>query len=150
MVTNNLNVPGLLASAPDCRVTITGGDLRERVGDRVVKGEPLFQVASNGGWRLELLVPEARIDGVERGLAGTFSAFARPEKDQKLLLSEVAPSTTAEGGKNAFKVRADLSKHPDWLRAGMEGVARVDIGKRRVSWVLLHDLYNWLHLKFWF
>ena len=129
---------------------ITGGDLRERIGDRVVKGEPLFEVASNGGWRLELLVPESRIDGVERGLDGTFSAFARPEEDQRLAISEVAPSTSAEGGKNAFKVRADLSRHPIWLRAGMEGVARVDIGERRVSWVLLHDLFDWLHLKFWF
>ncbi len=129
---------------------ITGGHLRERVGDRVVKGETLFQVASDGGWRLELLVPETKFDGIDRGLHGSFAAFARPEEEQSLALSEIAPSTSAEGGKNVFKVRADLAQHPDWLRAGMEGVARVDVGRRRVSWVMLHGVFDWFHLKYWF
>ena len=129
---------------------VTGGDLRERVGDRVVKGEPLFEVSADGGWRLELSVPEERLDGVVRGLEGHFAAFARPEQTHAFALTEISPSTTAERGKNIFQVRAELGERPEWLRAGMEGVAKVEIGDRRVSWVMLHDLFDWLHLKFWF
>jgi hypothetical protein len=129
---------------------ITGGDLRERVGDRFAKGEPLFEIASEGGWRLELDVPESRLDGLDPGLVGVFASFARPDDAQRCSLVEIAPSTTAEAGGNVFKVRADLERHPAWLRAGMAGVARVEVGPRRVAWVALHDLLDWLHLNYWF
>jgi len=129
---------------------ITGGDLRERVGDTFAKGEPLFEMASEGGWRLEIDVPESRLDGLDRGHAGVFASFARPDEAQDFALAEIPPATTAGAGGNVFKVRAELADRPVWLRAGMEGVARVEVGPRRVAWVALHDLLDWLHLNYWF
>ncbi len=146
---NDLRIAATVVRAPFAG-DVTDGDLRERVGDQFAKGESLLELASEGGWRLVLDVPESRLNGVGPGLSGAFASFARPEDSQEFTLAEIAPSTTPDAGRNVFKVRAELGAHPKWMRAGMEGVARVEIGPRRASWVMLHEVFDWFHLNYWF
>ena len=52
-------------------------------------------------------------------------------------------------GKNVFVVEARVDLPYDWMRPGMEGSARIVVGKRPVWWIALHRgidsvRYNWL------
>ncbi len=38
---------------------------------------------------------------------------------------------------------------PGFLRPGMEGVGKVEIGRRRLGWIWLHPLSDWLRLWSW-
>jgi hypothetical protein len=35
------------------------------------------------------------------------------------------------------------------LLPGMEGVGKIDVGRRKLGWVLLHSLFDWLRLTLW-
>jgi hypothetical protein len=36
-----------------------------------------------------------------------------------------------------------------YLRPGMEGVGKVEVGERKVLWVWTHGLTDWLRLALW-
>jgi hypothetical protein len=50
---------------------------------------------------------------------------------------------------NVFKVRVQLLEQRDWMRPGMEGIAKISVGKKRYVWLWSHRLTNWLRMKLW-
>ncbi len=129
--------------------TILSGDLRGRIGDQFARGESLFQIQGDQGWLLQLQVPERRIVGLNAGLPGTFRLYAQPEKSHQIYLLRFAPVASQREGKNVFLVEASAEFQGDWVRAGMRGMARVEIGPRPVWWVLLHSPIDYLRIKLW-
>ncbi len=168
------------------------GDLRKRVGDRLVEGESLFQVAPDSVWKLELEIPEHALSWVEAGLnggqtfqnpalSGHFTGFAKPEQSQKFRITHVRPGAELRREKNVFIAEAELTSgngesHADrsakrsstsdqselsaehgpletsfscWIRPGMEGVARIDVGRRPIRWIAFHRIVDYLRLRFW-
>jgi hypothetical protein len=51
--------------------------------------------------------------------------------------------------RNVFKVRARLTETYPWMRPGMEGVAKVEVGEKHYAWVWTRKLNNWLRMKLW-
>jgi len=129
--------------------TIVSGDLRSRLGDRLVKGEPLYQIMSSRGWMVELRVPGDRLRGIQEGQEGTFRFLARPEESHRIRLIRIAPGASQHRGKTVFLVEAEANLEGAWLRSGMEGMARVEIGRRPVWWILFHPLIDYLKMKLW-
>jgi len=35
------------------------------------------------------------------------------------------------------------------LRPGMDGVAKVHVGERKLVWIWTHSLFDWLRLNIW-
>jgi hypothetical protein len=35
------------------------------------------------------------------------------------------------------------------IRLGMQGVARIDVGKRKLVWIWTHTVLDWVRLKLW-
>ena len=128
---------------------LVDGDLRDRVNDVFVKGEPLFEMSATGGWKLELQVPEESIADVRQGLRGRFANLARPEEVHPFEILTVHPSTHSDEGRNYVRVEARVNISDDWVRYGMEGRARVEVGERNAWWVLFHRLENWARLNLW-
>jgi len=64
-------------------------------------------------------------------------------------VSKITPVSTPENGINYFQVEATLASNPDFLRPGMQGIAKVDVGERRMLWVWTHKMVDWLRLKLW-
>jgi len=64
-------------------------------------------------------------------------------------VSKVTPIATAQDGHNFFRVEAQLEKAPPRLRPGMEGVGKVNVGDRRLWWVLTHTFTDWLRITLW-
>ena len=65
-------------------------------------------------------------------------------------MSTITPVLTAKEGRNYFRVEAQVQKVSNRLRPGMEGVGKVEIGKRRLIWIWTHEMVYWVRLKLWF
>jgi hypothetical protein len=128
---------------------IIAGDLRKLVGSTVARGTPLFQVAPLDDWIIEIDVPEADADDLNAGLEGSFSPNARPEESRDFHVTRVRPASETRGEKNVFIGEAKGDLPFDWMRPGMEGVARVRVGQRPVWWVMFHRVIDYLRLKLW-
>ncbi len=129
--------------------TVVSGDLRQRIGQVIAQGEPVFVLAPSGGWMLELEVPESGVSDVGAGLTGWFASHARPEETLVCRITRVQPSAQLRRDRNVFVAEAEVDIQAPWMRPGVEGVASIDAGRRRVWWVLLHRMVDYVRLKLW-
>ncbi|MCK6485956.1 MAG: biotin/lipoyl-binding protein [Phycisphaerae bacterium] len=128
---------------------VVSGNLRTRVGAVMPLGETLFLIAPAGSWQLELLAPESIADDLMTACAGRFVGRARPEEPHDFYVTHVRAAPEVREGRNALIAEARIADAPDWLRPGMEGAARLDLGPRRVCWIALHKVMDFMRLNFW-
>ena len=128
---------------------IISGDLRKLVGSVLAQGTPLFEIAPLDRWQLELAVPQNVSGDVQVGLTGHFASNARPEVTQPFKLARVRPSSEIRNAENVYVAEANVVVNSEWMRPGMEGVAKVRIGQRKVWWITLHRVLDYLRLNFW-
>lgn len=134
--------------APFSGVVISG-DLSQRVGSVVGRGEALFTLAPLDSYRVVIDVDERDVANVSPGQTGRLVVMALPETPLDYRVVSVTPVNTAQEGQNLFRVEAMLETADPRLRPGMEGVARIMIGERLVfdSWT--HRLTDWFRLVAW-
>ncbi len=128
---------------------VVRGDLRRSVGAVLAQGTPLFEVAPESGWTLEIEAPEHAVSDLADGLSGTFTSQARPETPHNFSVLRVVPGAEVRRGRNVFLVEGAVAARDDTLRPGAEGVARIHIGPRRVWWLATHRLTSALRLSYW-
>ncbi|MFK7896674.1 MAG: HlyD family efflux transporter periplasmic adaptor subunit [Myxococcota bacterium] len=128
---------------------VAEGDLSRSLGSPVERGEVLFQVAPLDRYRIVLEVDETEIDEVEAGQPGWLKLTAQPGDDLALVVERVVPIAAAEDGRNFFRVEARLEEPVDSLRPGMEGVGKIEVGKRGLLWIYTHSLFDWMRLRAW-
>ncbi len=128
---------------------IVSGELSKRIGEVVPMGEPLLELVPEGDWSVELLVPEATVDELHAGFQGRFACSARPGEPLECKIARIRPSSEPVDGKNVFIAEASVEGNPPWMRAGMEGVAQIDAGRRHVWWVALHRIIDYVRLNLW-
>lgn len=128
---------------------ILEGDLREKLGARVPIGESLFTLAEEDRVAVVLEIPEHLIVDARKAEAFVFASAARPGVRMKLEGLEFAPASMPEDGVNVFRAESTTIASNDDLTPGMEGFAYVEVGRRRVYWVLTHRIINWFRLRFW-
>ncbi len=131
-----------------CDGTIMSGEIAKRVGEVVPLGETLLTFAPRGAWRVELETPEDEILHVRSGLRGRFATLARPDDPVSLTIALVKPAAEAKGNGNVYIATADVDDNPEWMRAGMQGTAAIDAGNRKVWWIVLHRVINYLRYHF--
>jgi multidrug efflux pump subunit AcrA (membrane-fusion protein) len=125
------------------------GDLRTKVGSVMPQGTPLFQVAPAEAWRLELRIPDGSSSDIQGGLCGRFACQARPDAVQTFQLKRLQPSAVVYDKQTVFVAEAQLSEPEAWLRPGMEGVAKINMGRRPAWWVLFHTATDYIRMKLW-
>lgn len=125
------------------------GDLDRALGSPVDRGRVLFEVAPLDGYRIIVEVDERDIADVEVGQRGRLALSALPGRPLALAVERITPLSTAEDGRNYFRVEAVLEEPVDVLRPGMEGVAKIEAGRRRLAWIWTHELLDWLRLRTW-
>ena len=129
----------------------SGTDLLRATGgwQAVQRGELLFEVALLESYRIILEVDEREIPDVRTGQPGELTLTALPDRGFPLIVERVTPVSTSADGKNFFRVEARLESPIDSLRPGMEGLAKIEAGRRSLMWIFTHKLTDWLHLFFW-
>jgi multidrug resistance efflux pump len=128
---------------------VVAGDLSQQLGSPVERGDLLFEVAPLDEYRPMLQVDERDIDELAVGQTGQLIFAAFPDEPIGFSVEKITPVSTASEGRNSFQVEAHLAQTPKRLRPGMEGVAKVEVDRRRLLWIWTHDAVDWLRLTLW-
>lgn len=128
---------------------VVSGDLQQRLGGAVTKGETLFELAPVDSYRVHLQVPESRIADLHEGQAGTLYLSALPDQPFPIEVDRIRPVAQTDAGGSVFLVEATLASSASQLRPGMEGVGRVDVDERRLISIWLRSALDWWRLQVW-
>jgi len=129
---------------------IVSGDLSQRLGAPVERGQVLFEVAPLDDYRVALQVDERDIAQVTPGQRGELTVSSIPGERFAFEVSKVTPVNSAKEGRNFFRVEAALTQPPGpRLRPGMEGVGKITIDERKLVWIWTHSLTDWVRLWLW-
>ncbi len=128
---------------------IIQGDLSQKLGNSVARGEQLFVLAPLNQYRLILQVNERDIQYLEKGMSGSLVLTAIPEQRIPVVVEQITPVSESREGQNFFRVESRLEKNPPQLRPGMEGVAKIDAGQASLIWIWTHDMLDWLKIALW-
>ncbi len=128
---------------------VVAGEMKERIGSPVKTGEILFQVTDINAIEAELYVPEDLVQEIAAGYKGFLATASYPEQRIGFTVERISPVAEVVNNRNVFKVRALLDRHESWMRPGMEGVGKVDLGQRRYIWIWSRKIVNWIRMKLW-
>ncbi|MEO1128913.1 MAG: HlyD family efflux transporter periplasmic adaptor subunit [Planctomycetota bacterium] len=128
---------------------VISGDVDRLEGSPVRNGQPLFEIASDGALMVELATPEARIGDVQIGHRGEITLSSAPSTRIPIEIERIEPIAVPVEGSNVFRLRATLLESPEWLKPGMEGIGRVDVGERSLARLWTRDLVNWVRMRLW-
>ena len=115
----------------------------------VERGEVLYQLAPLNEYRVVLEVDEKDIAEVQTKMRGELVLTGAVEENLPFLVNKITPVSENREGNNFFRVEAQLLEHRDYLRPGMEGVGKINIGERKLFWILTREMVNWFRLKIW-
>lgn len=125
------------------------GDLSQALGAPVDRGDSLFTIAPLDGYRVILKVNERSISYIRHGQQGTLALSSLPDRKFPLRIEKITQVANADDGSNIFRVEAALSDSPKILRPGMEGVGKIEIGRKKLFWIWTHELFDWIKLWVW-
>lgn len=132
------------------------GDLRQRINGVLEKGEVLFEIAPLDALRAEMLVPASRIGDVRSRLEhpdnpsrGELASVSHPGDFIGFTVERIEPEAEVVDGQNVFRVRVSLDEITPWLRPGVEGKAKVFVGRRNYATLWTRDAVNWVRMKLW-
>ena len=128
---------------------IVSEDLTRQIGAPVKTGTVLFEVAPIESLRAELYVPEDMIVDVQEGQEGELASVGHPDQRIGFIVERINPVADVVNQRNVFKVRARLLERREWMRPGMEGIAKIFVRRERYVWIGSRRLVNWLRMKLW-
>ena len=128
---------------------VVSGDLHQLLGTPVELGKVLFQIAPLDAYRVILQVDERDIAYLQVGQSGVLTLSGVPNGYMDFSVQQITPVSTAQDGRNYFRVEAQLREPSETVRPGMEGVGKIVAGERTLIWVWTHNFVNWLRLTAW-
>lgn len=129
--------------------TLVVGDLKQRIGAPVAAGDVLFEVMSLGSLRAVLHITEDQVVDIRVGQEGSLATASFPGKRIRFRVERINPIAEIISQENVFKVRVRLLGTHAWMRPGMEGVAKVGLGKQPYLWIWTRKIQNWVRMKLW-
>lgn len=128
---------------------ITEGDLNQSIGAPVARGDILFKISPLENYRIILKVDESEISQITEGQAGRLALSALPDSLLNFTVSKITPVSVSSDGRTFFRVEAKLSEEHNHIQPGMEGIGKIDIGERKLIWILTHGVVERLRLLLW-
>lgn len=128
---------------------VVGGDLRSAVGSILALGDPLYELARDEDWMLEIDLPQHTLDEASGATTGAFSSFANPQDRHSVEIARVRPAAEHREQRIVFVAEARLAHDEGFVRPGMEGVVSLEVGRRPVWWILSHRAIDYLRSHFW-
>ncbi|CAN7269301.1 efflux RND transporter periplasmic adaptor subunit [Devosia sp. LjRoot16] len=128
---------------------VVRGDLSQRIGASVGRGETLFELSPLSGYRVVVTVGERDIGELTVGQPGEAVFASLPEEPIPIVIDRITPVALEHAGGVGFRVEATISGDLSRLRPGMTGVARVAIDRRPVIAIWLRPFLDWMGLVWW-
>jgi len=146
LLTHRLNVAS--ATAP-ISGNVLSGDLERLVGLPVTRGEVLMEIAPLASFYADILVNQSQILDVQVGQTGEVATAAYPGFYIPMVVEAIEPLGQVGDLETVFRVRAKLTESPTWLRPGMEGVAKVDAGRKHYIVMWTKPVVDWIRMWLW-
>lgn len=128
---------------------VVSGDLSQRLGTPVARGDVLFEIATLDSFRVLIDVSEYDVGFIRPGQSGTLVLTGMSGQDIGFSVTGVSSVAEAKEGENRFRVEADVTDPPEGLRPGMEGIAKVEIGRESVVWIWMRGTIDRLRMIAW-
>ena len=130
---------------------VLSGYWHDKVGGVIDQGKPMFEIASMDNPLALVRISEDDIDLVDsqKIKSGHLATRSVPEKKFSFQIDRIVPLATPVDGENVFEIRCHIDNPASWLRPGMEGLARIDIGRRRIIWIATRRVINKIRLWLW-
>ena len=128
---------------------VIAGDLSQKLGSPVQKGDTLFEIAPLDGYRVVLKIDERDVRFVEAGYPGHLLLSGMAGRSIPMTVTNVTAVSEAGDGLNYFRVEAALDDTSAAVRPGMEGVGKIDIDTRSLAWIWTRTFMNWLRVTWW-
>lgn len=128
---------------------IVSGDLSQRVGAPVKRGETLMEIAPPDGYEVHLMVDEKDISNVSMGDGGFLSLKALPGDPVEFTITAIHPVGVAEQGSNRFRVEASLIQPDALLLPGQTGIGKIEVGTASLLWNWTHEFGSWFRQTRW-
>lgn len=126
------------------------GDYHERLGQTLRQGEPLFRIARLDRLFVEAELPERDVHELQGNESGEIAFLTQPAFKFDIQGKTLEPAAVTREGGNVFLYRCDLAQPPAaWFRPGMQGIAKINVGPRRLIWILTHRTIDFLRLHLW-
>jgi biotin carboxyl carrier protein len=125
------------------------GDLKDKKGAAVKRGDPLMLIGQPGALRGELRVAEKDIQDVKVGAKGNLAITSLPQEKFPFTVERIVPSTEVKDAGAHFRVIVNLEQADQAWLPGMEGEARVDVRPRPLIWQWTHRVVDFVRLKLW-
>lgn len=128
---------------------VVSGDLRQKLGTPVEKGQLLFQLSPLDSFRAVLQVDERDIAFVAPGQSGQLILAGVSDTAETFKVRSITPVANASEGENVFLVEAEIENSGGKLRPGMEGIGKISIDRRGLLWIWTHRLTDWALITAW-
>jgi hypothetical protein len=136
---------------------VLSGDWRQKVGGVIPKGEPMFEIAPLDDIIVLLRVSESDVDQLQNYIEehgtlpqGRFATRSQPDHKFDLTIERIIPLAEPHNNANVFEIHCRMTEHTNWLRPGMEGLAKVNVGPRPIAWILTHRITDMVRLWIWY
>lgn len=128
---------------------VVRGDLTQRIGASVSRGETLFELSPLSRYRVVADVGERDIARLAPGQTGEVVFAALPDQPIPIVIDRITPVASEEQGQSGFRVEASLSGDVERLRPGMTGVARIELDRQPLIAIWTRPFLDWLGLLWW-
>lgn len=128
---------------------VVSGDKTQAIGSPVRRGDVLYEISPLETFRVDLDIPQSDFAAAGVGQRGHLLLSSMPYKTFPLHIVRITPLAVSRDGKTVFRAEAALDESDPVIRPGMQGVARIDAGQRRLVWIWTHTAVDWVRIKLW-
>jgi multidrug efflux pump subunit AcrA (membrane-fusion protein) len=128
---------------------ILEGELLQRLGARVTFGEELLRIAPRQGIELQLSVRNRDGDLLVEDLTGRVRLDAVPEEALMVRVTRIKPRAETIDGELRFVAFGELQSVSSNFENGMQGTARLSLGKAPVYEVWLKPIAETVYMFLW-
>lgn len=132
---------------------VVSGDWVQQIGGPVETGKEMFEIAAGDGYRVVLHVPDRDIARVHLGQTGALRLTGRPQAVHAFRISNLTATASVQDNVNGFRVEADWVGDDGGVFAdlspGMQGIAKIEVGRANLLTVWTRSSIDWLRLKLW-
>jgi hypothetical protein len=133
---------------------IISGDLEQRRGSLISKGQSIFEIAPLDEVEAEIRISALDFKHIGPDLPAEISLEALPGEIWPVTLERIQPRAMVLDSKSVFIGRESIDNADKRLRPGMRGTVSITGEKRHLGWILFHRAYDkvalWLRAKFGF
>ena len=128
---------------------LVSGDWSQSLGAPIERGQLLFEVIPAKNYRVTLQVDEHDVANLLLGQNANLRLTGLSDQLIKLRISQIFPIASVTQGSNNFRVESDIIDSPEGLRPGMQGTAKIVVGRASLLSVWTDSLVSRLRLWAW-